>query len=137
MDIQGNPIQKWIVLSGGKKIQNPLLSATKFSYQGPIDDYDFGSGSQRSNYDKLKKSLDDFHIKLEEIIVGKFTRPRTNNTGTVFIAYNEDRSFAWHKYDAISEGSGNNFIYIKGKKHKLTDFIKYTKEELCDLFEKN
>lgn len=134
MDIQGNPIQKWIVLSGGKKILNPLLSATNFSYQGPIDDYDFGS--MRSNYDKLNKSLYDFDIKLEEIIVGKFTRPRTNSTGTVFVAYNGDRSFVWHKYDAISEGSGNNFIYIKGKKHKLTDFITYTKEELRELFEK-
>ena len=64
------------------------------------------------------------------IIFGMPNLLEDNTTVYHFVVKTNDNRIYWRKYEGNSSGSGQNFIYIDGKKYKTTDFLKWSDEKL-------
>lgn len=105
----------WICLSNDRKIQNPLKRKNIIeTYVGNIDNYNFER--QKKNYDKLIQLTELCNDKLKYII--SVTFQRKTSTATTFIAYNDDKSIVWYKYESLGKTSDNR-IYVQGSWYNL------------------
>jgi len=115
-------------------IKNPLEGADLYTYEGPIEGVDgflhgtHGFKQQKENYEKLQLSLHEFGIQLNWIIVGVKSRHR-GHSSFQFLANDETKQFFWRKYESDALGSGQNWIYVCGKKYKLTRWLDSTPNE--------
>ena len=97
---------RYIILHPTKKLINPSYNAGISNYIGPIEDYEFRH--QKKNFEAIQEKLGDNPLTF--IYEGKFMGDRRPKIS--FIAHNADCTFFWRKYEAKSEGSGHNKIFI-------------------------
>ena len=127
-------MEKFIKINDKSKIRNPLtIPGYEEQYEGSIDDFSFKQKglNQLSNFEKINLSLIQFNTKLSYIWSCNFIEPRFR---TIFVAKSDDNNFFWHKYEAASQGSGQNYIFIKGNKFKLTNWLSLNDEERFNLW---
>ena len=86
---------------------------------------------QQANFEKIQESLIQFNTKLDYIWSNKLTFPRQR---TIFIAKSSDNNFYWYKYEGPSQGSGQNFFFVKGYKIKLTTWISISDQARLNLW---
>lgn len=111
-----------------KKIKNPIkYPGVNQIYQGILpQDFDFKH--QEQNFIKIKNSLEQFQIMPTEIYYGL----RANKT--IFVVCFSDPNIFWHKYEGEKYGSGQNYIYWKDRKFATTQWIKFTPDEILQIF---
>lgn len=122
-------MEKFIKINDKSKIRNPLIiSGYEEQYEGSIDDFSFKQDglNQQTNFEKIQKSLEQFDTKLNYIWSSKFIEPRLR---TIFVVKSEDNNFFWYKYEAPSEGSGQNYFYVKGVKITLSNWLALNDQE--------
>lgn len=127
-------MEKFIKISDKSKIRNPLsLSGYEEQYEGSIEDFSFKEEgiNQQSNFERIQESLSQFDTKLSYIWSSKFIEPRIR---IIFVAKSEDNNFFWHKYEAPSQGSGQNFFFVKGNKIKLTTWLSISETARLNLW---
>ena len=117
------------------KIRNPADESTELEeavvYEGGIEKYIFNT-VQENNLKKIQEIICGFFPKLTTISAVSFNgyrhylRVETDKPIrlTKFVAWNEDKSVVWYKYEGTTAGGGQNYIYLAGKKMKLTNFLK-------------
>lgn len=122
-----------IKLTDKVSIDNPLKRSDIMSFEGNIEDIDLGR--QKSNYNKILDKLQPFGIYFDHIWYAKFTREvyRKNYEVSHFVAKSNCGNIYWRKYEGQTGGSGNNFIYIKGKKYSTSSFLNYKHERIENL----
>jgi hypothetical protein len=129
-------MESYITISDGKKIKNPCAFVNnEDAFCGQIKDFSFNSPglNQKSNYDKLQCSLLELNMPLTYIWSGKDLingRIRSN-----FVGKDDEDNIFWYKYEGPSPGSGQNYLYVYGKKLKLTGWLRLTFEERTSLIE--
>ena len=130
-------MDKYIFIKEGKKIKNPCaFVSNEDAYCGPVKDFLFNSPglNQKNNFNKLKESLTEINMPLTYVWAGKEIvngRIRSN-----FVCKDDEDNIFWYKYDGISKGSGQNYIYIFGDKMKLTSWLNLTLEDRITLINK-
>ena len=127
-------MDKFIKMNDKSKIRNPLtISGYEEQYEGSVDDFSFKEEglNQQSNFEKIQESLVQFNTKLSYIWSSKFINPRRR---IIFVAKSEDNNFFWHKYEAPSQGSGQNYFFVKGVKLKLTHWLSLNEQERLSLW---
>jgi len=112
---------KWIT-NGYKKILKPQLMVDS-------ETYDFGP--QQKNYIKINELLNSIGHELTNMYVTYFS----SKFHCTFVVESTLPGFMWHKYDSGHQGSGNNVVYYKNEKIKVTDFIKYTTDDLFKIID--
>lgn len=111
-----------------KKIKYPFLNEdNSIKYNGLINNFKFRCQglNQTNNYNKLKSSLLPFNIQLSYVAI-KIDKPiySINRIRTQFIAKSNNNEVIWYKYEGPLLGGGQNYLYIYGKKIKLSDWLK-------------
>lgn len=102
------------------KVKAPISDITY--YDGPLIGIDLRQ--QKTNYENIVKTLEPYNIKLNYIWFGVFDVNRYN-----FIVKSECGRVFWRKYEGRKQGSGQNYIYIDGKKCKTTKWLSMDKED--------
>jgi hypothetical protein len=119
-------MEKYIIIKDQglrkKRIKNPCFDNDGISYSGSITDFSFTQPglNQQSNYDKLQETLIPFGEQLTYIWCCSYTVDRNRTT---FVAKSQNNNFFWYKYDGPSPGSGQNYLYVYGKKTKLYNWL--------------
>ena len=127
-------MDKYIKVTDKTKIKNPLtLSEFSEKYEGDISNFSFKSDglNQQVNFEKIQESLIQFNTKLDYIWSNKLTFPRQR---VIFVAKSTDNNFYWYKYEGPSQGSGQNFFFVKGNKIKLTTWISISDQARLNLW---
>lgn len=127
-------MEKFIKITDKTKIRNPLaFSGYTEQYEGNIDSFLFKDEglNQQSNFERIQESLIQFNTKLDYIWSSKFIFPRKR---TIFIAKSSDNNFYWYKYEGPSQGSGQNYFFVKGNKLKLTTWISISDQARLNLW---
>jgi len=127
-----------IVICGGVKVPNPCSKSDLLVYQGDLGGYNFGP--QARNYEAINESLGRlFGISLDYIWVGHYQgKTRGGGKGgkrTQFLVKSSDGNFYWRKYESPAPGSGQNWVYLKGKRMKTTQWLNMSDEERKQAFE--
>jgi len=108
-------------------LKNPFYLDESVRYIGPINKFKFRCDglNQTKNYNKLKESLKPFNINLSNIII-KIDKPiySINRIRTQFITSSNNNEIIWYKYEGPLLGGGQNFLYIYGRKIKLSEWLK-------------
>lgn len=123
-------MDKYIYLSDKCKIINPCFSADVETYQGPLNDYNFEK--QTNNYQKLVDIFNRYNIHFDYIWAAKFINECGNIISRFVVKSNCGRIY-WRKYNSISQGSGQNYVYIDTQRFKTTKIIVLTDQELDNL----
>ena len=116
----------YIYLTDSIKINNPLSKSDVYSYEGAIEEINFKN--QTNNFKKLSAKLDKFGLFFDYIWYGKFNIGQS--TLYHFVVKTNNNRVYWRKYEGNTKGSGQNYIYIDGKKYKTTDFLRWSDEEI-------
>lgn len=119
----------YINLTDNTKITNPLSKSDIYSYEGSINEIDFKN--QTNNFKNLSKKLESFEVFFDYIWYAQFSI--NNLTKYHFVVKTNDNRIYWRKYEGNKNGSGQNFIYIDGKKYKTTDFLKWSDEKINNI----
>lgn len=121
---------KYIRISENVKIINPYNNNDVSQYFGDVNDYDFEK--QKNNYEQLSKIFNNHQIIFSTIWAGKFKNCYERICSRFVVMSVCGRVF-WRKYCGMSEGSGQNFIYIDGNKYKTTKILKMNQDELNNI----
>lgn len=117
-------------------IKNPFFGDPNIVYDDLLNDFRFKCRglNQNKNFNKLKLTLEPFNISINRIMV-KMDKPIyfINRTRTQFIATSINNEVIWHKYEGPLLGGGQNYIYIYGKKFKLSHWFNLTYYERLNL----
>jgi len=128
--------EKYIYVYKNKnKIKNFLYNFEKAdvkTYYGIIEDFDFEH--QTNNYKELMKSFEPFDINFTIIYYSKFNNS-VKQIRTTFLVKTDNENVCWYKYESMAPGGSNNFLFIKGKKHNLTQWFTYSFEKRKELLE--
>ncbi len=122
---------KFIKLTDKVRILNPCYNSDVSSFFGEVDNFNFEKQTQ--NYERLKKILARFNIHFELIWEGKF-RNEEDKIYSRFLVKSACGRIFWRKYYGMSVGSGQNFMYIDGRKVKTTKILKASNELLYQYF---
>ena len=106
---------KFIYLTDKVKIVNPCFDSDVGSFFGEVDNYNFKKHT--ITFKKLSKILAQYNIFFSTIWEGKFTNIN-NNIYTRFLVKSNCGRIFWRKYCTKNPGSGQNYIYIDGKKYQ-------------------
>ena len=121
---------KYIRISENVRIINPYNNNDVSQYFGDVNDYDFEK--QKNNYEQLSKIFNNHQIIFSTIWAGKF-KNCDNRVCSRFVVMSTCGRVFWRKYCGMSEGSGQNFIYINGNKYKTTKILKMSQDELISI----
>ena len=108
------------------QIKNPLYGHENIAYNNLINNFNFKCTglNQTKNFQRLKLSLLPFNLNLNWVII-KIDKPVyfINRVRTQFIATTPNNEIIWYKYEGPLIGGGQNYIYIYGKKIKLSEWF--------------
>jgi len=113
-------------------IANPytLYSGERGSevYQGDVGGYDFKW--QIGNFLRLNEVLKANDTELGPLVAATYaadhnlySNPGTTRNLTRFVSCSKDGSLMWEKYEGNTPGGGQNYVYVAGRKIKLTVFL--------------
>ena len=96
-------------------------------YNGLIDNFQFKCKglNQKKNFLKLKESLQPFNISINKVQI-MMDKPiySISRVRTQFIASSQNNEIIWHKYEGPLIGGGQNYLFIYGKRIRLSDWLK-------------
>ena len=123
-------MSKYIDLGNKKKIVNPCYKPREddIIWEGKLSEFDFsGEGlNQKSNYEKINSSLEEFGLVLSYMWVVKYT---SDQFLVKYLVKCENKNVFWYKYEARTPGGGNNMLILNGTKIKTTKWIRMSHEE--------
>lgn len=127
------------ITNGYLSITNPQLQPNAyFNYDSTITDFDFKNivPTQYSNYLMVENQLNSVEIYFDSINIVKWnsTKGYGSKSRCKFIVKTSNPKLLWYKYESESPGSGNNLIYYKNEKIKLTHFVELEQNKLLQLF---
>jgi hypothetical protein len=121
-------MNKYIIISDKVKVKNPCYLCEN-NYMGKIEDFNFKDKNrninQENNYLLLQDTLNSFNLKLLFVWAGT----DNENNLTKFVVTTENNEIVWYKYEGKTPGGGQNYLYIYGKKIKLTKWLGMSIEE--------
>lgn len=88
-------------------------------YQGLVEGYDFRH--QNSNYLKLKKALKKFGVSFTKV-TGMTSKGDTGRNHR-FIVLTDNKAILWYKYVGYAAQSGQNHLYLHGRRVKVSCFL--------------
>jgi hypothetical protein len=110
------------------KIRNPLmLRPNSVNHECNPDDFEFKS--QQKKYDLLKASLEPYNIVLTKVYATRWAS--ADNHGKInrySFVVESDSPIVWHKYEAESYCSSQNYIYFGKRKMLLNKWLNGTQE---------
>ena len=118
----------------GAKITNPahmFRGAQNCTiFEGSVNSYSWKH--QLDNYTRIQEDLKRNGTEL--LVVASANYPAERGRLTCFVSMSEDGKVVWYKYEGYVPGGGQNHIYIKGRKMKLTTFLDMKVEDQDALF---
>jgi len=90
------------------------------AYQGSVDGYDFLK--QRQNFEDLQARLAESGEMLVEVAGVMYDGD--NGYNHRFVATNKSGTIVWHKYVGYAAQSGQNHVFIHGRRIKVSVFLK-------------
>ena len=75
------------------------------------------------------------YFKFNYIWYAKFQTKQDGPIRVHFLAKTENDEIYWRKYESESQGSGQNYLYINGKKYKLTAWFSSSKEKQKEIIQ--
>ena len=122
---------KFIKLTDKVRILNPCYNCDVSSFYGEVNNFNFEKQTQ--NYERLKEILGRYNMHFNLIWEGKFHNEE-NKVYSRFLVRSACGRIFWRKYYGMSVGSGQNFLYIGGKKVKTTKILKADEQTLNEYF---
>lgn len=115
----------------GRTIPNPqfLSYLATETYQGPAADYNFRK--QTANKDKLVAALAQHGIQFTEVSSLIYTGDRGYNQR--FVVMTTHPAVMWYKYVGFIAQSGQNHLFIHGRRIKVSLFLGLREEEQAAL----
>lgn len=127
-----NVVQDGNILS----IKNPLYGHQNIVYDSLINDFNFKCQglNQTKNYNRLKLTLHPFDLNLTYIMI-KIDKPVyfLSRIRTQFIATSNNNEIIWYKYEGPLIGGGQNYLFIYGKKIKLSTWFTMSNDDRVNL----
>ena len=120
-------MNKFIHITPNVKVKSPFTLSNIEKYEGDICNINFHH--QEKNYKLLSDSLAKFNLNLNYIWYAKFQTDSKHPIRVHFLARTENSEVFWRKYEAETQGSGQNFLYVNGYKFKLTDWFSFSEEK--------
>lgn len=117
-------------------IKNPLYGHQNIVYDSLINDFNFKCQglNQTKNYNRLKLTLYPFDLNLTYIMI-KIDKPVyfLSRIRTQFIATSNNNEIIWYKYEGPLIGGGQNYLFIYGKKIKLSTWFTMSNDDRVNL----
>ena len=111
---------KYIYLADNVKVTNPCFDSDISSFFGEVNNFNFKNHLKK--FQKLSKIINKYNIYFSIIWEGKFTNNNNNINNRFLVKSNCGRIF-WRKYTTKNPGSGQNYIYIDGKKYQTMKLL--------------
>ncbi|AYV75416.1 MAG: hypothetical protein Terrestrivirus1_290 [Terrestrivirus sp.] len=126
-------IPNYVQITNKQKISNPYHKGTINKFYG--DFYDFEFDHQMENFEAISIKLMLVGIKFDKVFSSTIEREFKNTIqyGITFLVTTINPNIFWYKYESKAKGSGYNHMLIKGKKIKVTEFIKLDKDDILKL----
>lgn len=117
-------------------IKNRLYGHQNIVYDGLINYFNFKCQglNQTKNYNRLKLTLHPFDLNLTYIMI-KIDKPIyfLSRIRTQFIATSNNNEIIWYKYEGPLIGGGQNYLFIYGKKIKLSTWFTMSNDDRVNL----
>ncbi len=122
-----------IKITNKSRITNPYNKGTANKFYGNVADFDFNH--QSKNYEQLTEKLLEINVTFDKISSSSIERHINQSIqyGTTFIVTTTNPCVYWYKYESNAFGSGGNHMLINGKKIKVTEFLKLSKDNMIKL----
>lgn len=95
------------------------------TFEGRCEDYNFDR--QAENYIRLRNVLRKFGTDFLYVAAAKYTGDL--HTNHRFVACSADGSLLWHKYVGFVAQSGQNHVFVGGKRIKVSIFLGLNEEQ--------
>lgn len=91
-------------------------------FQGTADAYDFEK--QVDNYQRLRAVLSANNKQFHLVCAAHY--PDDRGTNHRFVVTTKDGCLLWHKYVGFSAQSGQNHVFIAGRRIKVSRFLEFS-----------
>jgi hypothetical protein len=94
-------------------------AGTARTYQGPVDDYNFER--QADNFRRLREVLQADCRDFQNVHAAHYRGDL--HTNHRFVVTTNDDSLLWHKYVGFVAQSGQNHVFVAGRRIKVSRFL--------------
>ena len=117
-------------------VKNPLYGNENIAYNNLINNFNFRCKglNQTNNFQRLKLSIIPFNLNLNWVTI-KIDKPVyfINRVRTQFIATTPNNEIIWYKYEGPFLGGGQNYVFIYGKRIKLSEWFAMSNSDRLNL----
>jgi hypothetical protein len=110
------------------KIKNILKIPNAETFNENCSTYNFKS--QKLNFEKFKNKIEKCSIVPTQLYAANWEA--YSSARHSFLVLTSDPNLLWYRYDTNSIGAAQNWIYLKKKKIKLTDFLNMDEQDIVN-----